>query len=97
MKTEISNIDYVYILEYFGIDNQIRKTEEEFQELMEAIRSGDPAKIKDELGDLLNMIIQLIIHYSSEEDKSEVLDLATGKVFRTLERIKNGYYNKKLL
>ena len=91
----MSNFDFVreqeVILEYFGIEAQIEKFFEEVEELREAIKLKNRVMIQEELADVHNVLMQLIFYYGVRM----IYKKAVEKVFRTMERIKEGYYGKK--
>ena len=88
--------DYIKIINYFGVNNQQRKLQEEVFELQEAITKfengiGDIKEVEEELVDVIILIHQLIEFY--EVDPIEFMKLRDNKLNRTIERINNGYYN----
>jgi len=85
------------IVEYFGIGNQQRKLEEEVFELQESIIKfengiGDIKEIITELTDVSIILDQIQEFYAI--DDSEICDEYIYKLDRTIERIKEGYYDK---
>lgn len=78
----IKNIipDIEKICDHFGFDNQVVKLDEECWEYVE---SREP----QEIADVFIVSFQLVL-------KSDVLrELVEQKIYRTLERIENGYYD----
>jgi len=79
------------VIEYFGEHNQIHnKTPEELKELIIAIESGEPEKIFEEYCDVIVMLNQVKEIYNW--DNEDIRRQCRKKVFRTLARIRNGYY-----
>ncbi|MZQ97193.1 MAG: hypothetical protein GT601_05920 [Acidaminobacter sp.] len=81
------------IFRHFGIEAQIAKLHEEVDEVYEAYLSGDVEHLSEELGDVRLVLKQI------EEDK-EIRDFDVtrhwpAKEQRTLERIKEGYYEDR--
>jgi tetrapyrrole methylase family protein / MazG family protein len=69
-------------------EGPIEKVEEEFQELKEALNSGNQEDIDDELGDLLFSMVNLARHINSDADHS--LSKANRKFikrFQSVEKI----------
>lgn len=96
------------IINHFGIDNQLKKLNEECYELIEAIRDYEDMYMKcdcdsqylknekkhltEELSDCLILLNQFKNYYKITDE--ELNNMINHKIQRTLERIKNGYYNK---
>jgi hypothetical protein len=76
------------ILEFFGVETQQRKLSEELSALKISFMLGRNEKIKSELADVHNLIMQLIGHYGVQE----IYDKSVQKIHRTKRRIKEGYY-----
>lgn len=101
---------YLKIIEYFGINTQLKKLNEEVWELEDAIRNYEKQAdvcreycselhvkkerehIIEEMGDVLNLLTQLIFKY--EIEKKELDKVMDYKLDRTIERIENKYYDK---
>ena len=83
--------------DYFGLEAQKSKTEEEMAELVELL-PDNPDLVElmrlqriEELADVYNMLDQLCILWNCED---EVQDMAEQKMIRTMQRIQSGYYDK---
>lgn len=75
------------IINYYGVDNQQRKLEEEVFELQQAIsleRYGEDDKdhIIEEIGDVFNLLDQFVYYY--ELDVSKIVYSRMEKIDRTL-------------
>lgn len=89
------------IIQHYGIDNQLRKFNEENFELIEAIHRLENSaaifkalegitlinNIKEEIADNLVLLSQFILYYDINLD--EIEEIFKYKVERQLERIKN--------
>lgn len=89
------------IIQHYGINNQLRKFNEENFELIEAIIKKERTKtnfnsfyikelkdnIKEEIADNLVLLSQFILYYNINLDDIE--EIFKQKVERQLERIKN--------
>lgn len=102
---ETLRINLSNIVEHFGIVNQVNKFKEESSELIQAIiefekifhttRKGmvDARNhIAEEIADCLVLISQFIDYYNINMFTIEGVYLE--KVYRTIQRIKDGYYEK---
>ena len=78
------------ILEFFGVNTQKKKLEEELSELKTVFFLDRHDRIVSKLADVYNLILQLIGHYGAKE----IFDYSNGKTMRTKRRIKSGYYKK---
>lgn len=95
------------IITHFGIENQQRKLMEEIFELQSAITThemalsneyeipltyivGTQEHIIEELGDVLVLLKQIIAYYDITERQLE--ETINKKVDRTIQRIKENYY-----
>ena len=94
------------IINHYGVSNQQRKLNEEVFELQEAIFNYEEQKrvceqccsrlhcdrerehIAEELADCLNLLSQFADYYEIDDD--EVYAIAEQKIYRQIERIKNG-------
>lgn len=83
--------DFKEITSNFGIDNQLIKLNEEIGELLIACKNKDYFEIQEELADTCVLLTQIAIYY--EIDKEEIEMVMKEKTYRTLKRIKEGYYN----
>ena len=89
------------IIDYYGINNQQRKLQEEVFELQEAITELDMAEkdvnlfdiehfksnIEEELADVFVVLNQLAIYYKIDEDK--LYNIMEYKINRTLNRMED--------
>jgi NTP pyrophosphatase (non-canonical NTP hydrolase) len=89
------------IIDYYGINNQQRKLQEEVFELQEAITELDMAErdvnlfdiehfkgnIVEELADVFVILNQLAIYYKIDEDK--LYNIMEYKINRTLNRMED--------
>ena len=82
------------ITEYFGINTEIMKLNEEVGELVNACYAGKeiPGDIEDECADVLVVLSQLMLFYNC--DISKIQDIYNKKISRTLERIAMNWYEK---
>lgn len=97
----------MYIIEHFGIEAQQRKLMEEVFELQSAITThemalsneyeiplnyivGTKEHITEELSDCLIILNQFVRYYKLDYD--EINKMVNKKVNRTIQRIKEGYY-----
>lgn len=99
---------YLEIINHFGFRNQMKKLHEEVFEMLEAIDNYEDSKSFDadissqnvlrdcmieEIADVLTLMTQFMMYYDIEETElNEVMDY---KLYRTLKRIKDGYYEDK--
>ena len=83
--------DFKEITSNFGIDNQLIKLNEEIGELLIACKNKDYFEIQEELADTCVLLTQIAIYY--EIDKEEIEMVMKEKTYRTLKRIKDGYYD----
>jgi NTP pyrophosphatase (non-canonical NTP hydrolase) len=80
------------IFDHFGIEAQKMKLIEEMAELTaELAKNKDELKIMAEIADVSVVLEQIIDYYGREA----IENIRQGKIERTLERIKSGYYNPK--
>ncbi|QRN86021.1 hypothetical protein JR334_01955 [Clostridia bacterium] len=84
---------YMKIFNTFGEKTQIMKLREEVEEFIAAIESGTKKEQTEECADVMNMINQFA--YAYKLNKQDTLCIMTEKVYRTLNRIDNGYYEGK--
>ena len=84
------------IIEHFGIENQQRKLQEELFELQQEITIFEQGnnqsyqEITEEMVDVIILLKQFFYHY--ELNDYQMKQIEEGKIKRTLERIKSGYY-----
>ena len=87
------------IINYYGVENQLRKFSEENFELIEAIHGwyfdmegaryqGNENNIKEEIADNLVLLSQFILYY--DIDLSDIEKIFKQKVNRQIERIEKG-------
>lgn len=92
------------VISKFGLKNQIKKFNEESYELQEVLiyanallRVGDIDTLKDditsEIADVLFLLIQFIEYFDIKD--FDILDKLVYKSERTLDRMEEGYYDKK--
>lgn len=92
------------VMSKFGLKNQIKKFNEESYELQEVLiyanavlRVGDIDTLKDditsEIADVLFLLIQFIEYFDIKD--FDILDKLVYKSERTLNRMEEGYYDKK--
>lgn len=95
--------DMLKIINSFGVNNQLKKLNEECYELIEAIREFELLEdglvnfetykhIVEEMADVLNLLQQFVFYYEIEQ--KELDEQLQYKVKRTLERIDSKYYEK---
>lgn len=85
--------DLEKILRYYGEHNQIEKTKEELEELIEALDENNFAHIVEEFADVMVMLSQIAIIYAIDTDILE--DMMKYKIQRTLLRMKGIELNEK--
>lgn len=101
---------YLEIMEHFGYRAQMKKLAEECYEFLEAVdnhedvcmlkhgdEDGDTTLSRtfviEEMADILVLLTEFIAKYNiRQEELNAFMDY---KLERTLERIENGYYDKK--
>lgn len=81
-----------FILDYYGLQNQLSKLEEELGELLHEVDlflcgHGNIAEIASETADVENMLDQIKTALSIVD---EVQEIKMQKLNRQIERIKNG-------
>ena len=87
------------IINHYGIENQLRKFNEENFELIEAIINTDKFStyinnIEEEIADNLVLLSQFILYFDIDLD--EIEKIFNKKVNRQIERIKNEWvWNNK--
>ena len=90
------------VISKFGLENQIKKFNEESFELQEALIKANLqlSKIDDlkeditsEIADVLFLLIQFIDYFDIKD--FDILDKLVYKSERTLVRMEEGYYDKK--
>ena len=88
MKKELQQI-----LDHFGIETQKMKLIEEMAELTAELvnPNKDELKIMSEIADVSVVLEQIVDYYG----RDAIDNIRQGKIERTLERIKSGYYNPK--
>lgn len=92
------------VISKFGLENQIKKFNEESYELQEALIKANTLLLISDIGDLkeditseiadvLFLLIQFIDYFNIKD--LDVLDKLVYKSERTLDRMEEGYYDKK--
>ena len=92
------------VISKFGLENQIKKFNEESYELQEALIKANTLLLISDIGDLkeditseiadvLFLLIQFIDYFNIKD--LDVLDKLVYKSERTLGRMEEGYYDKK--
>ena len=92
------------VISKFGLENQIKKFSEESYELQEALIKANlqmnmnnidelRENITSEIADVLFLLIQFIDYFNIKD--LDVLDKLVYKSERTLDRMEEGYYDKK--
>lgn len=84
--------DLKKITEYFGISNQIIKLNEEVAELTIEIIRDNYFGVQEELADVYVLLKQIQLYF--DIDDVEINSVGNEKIDRTLNRIKEGYYEK---
>ena len=90
----------IQIISHFGLKNQTKKLAEETYELQEAIfeAKGYPVDpickehIAEEIADVCVLLNQIIEYFAL--DGCHIDELIDKKVDRTIDRIKEGYYDR---
>lgn len=90
--------DLLKIFNHFGVDTQSRKLVEEVYEFLHEVSLyeagvGDRKKVLDEFCDMNLLLYEFEKYFDITLE--EKWDGLTNKRQRTLERIENGYYDKK--
>lgn len=88
----MKNKEFKKITEYFGIDNQIVKLNEEVAELTVECARDNYFGIQEELADVILLVKQIQFYFEVSDE--EIESVMKEKVDRTLKRIKEGYYDK---
>ena len=78
-----------YIFQRFGFDSQVKKLQEEMQELNNAIESDNLNNFLEELVDVYILINQFKLNF---ENFDEIVD---SKINRTISRIIKQQYNNE--
>lgn len=90
------------VISKFGLENQIKKFNEESYELQEALIKANlqlseiddlREDITSEIADVLFLLIQFIDYFNIKD--LDILDKLVYKSERTLDRMEEGYYDKK--
>lgn len=92
------------VISKFGLENQIKKFNEESYELQEALIKANALlqvtdidnfkeDITSEIADVLFLLIQFIDYFRIKD--LDILDKLVYKSERTLVRMEEGYYDKK--
>lgn len=74
-------------------DKQVIQAMEECGELIQALakekndKPRDPENIKEEIGDVLIMTIQMMVYFSTEEETMEYIDKKMSRIKAYLEKI----------
>lgn len=74
-----------------GLESQIKKLREELMELFEALHEGDTKHILEEMADVIITILQVMFLLGIS--KLSLIRVIFYKLFRTITRIKKGYYD----
>ena len=85
--------DLEKIIRHYGTHNQIEKTKEELEEMIEALDENNFAHIVEEFADVMVMLNQIAIIYAIDMDILE--DMMKYKIQRTLLRMKGIELNEK--
>ena len=80
------------IFSHFGYRKQLKKFSEECYELTEAMLDNEREHIKEEIADVQVLLNQFKEVYEFYDD--EIVEIMEQKINRTLDRIKEGYYEK---
>lgn len=92
------------VISKFGLENQIKKFNEESYELQEALIKANTLllisdiddlreNITSEIADVLFLLIQFIDYFNIKD--LDILDKLVYKSERTLDRMEEGYYDKE--
>ena len=92
-------------MKYFGIENQIKKFNEESFELIEVLVKLNHIKsveeheelrkeLVGELADVMFLMLQFIDYFRIKD--MDLIETLVHKSIRTIDRIKEGYYVKEL-
>lgn len=100
-----------FIFKHFGYKKQLKKLNEECYELIEAVNDYEEQKrvydvnnpdlycdieakhIAEEIVDVTILIKEIMYTYGITEN--DLMYIEKEKIYRTLERIENGYYEKE--
>jgi len=85
MIDELNKIKLNKIFNHFGYDNQLKKLNEEFFEVTEALVLKDRAKFVEEISDVLVVALQFKQYYKVKDD--EIINAAIPKINRTTDII----------
>lgn len=80
------------ITQYFGVETEIMKLNEEVGELANACYTKNTEDVEDECADVLVVLSQLMLFYGC--DLKKIQDIYNKKISRTLERIAINWYEK---
>ena len=92
------------VISNFGLENQIKKFNEESYELQEVLIKANTVSLISDIGDLkdditseiadvLFLLIQFIEYFDIKD--LDIIDKLVYKSERTLDRMEEGYYDKK--
>ena len=79
--------DLLKIINYYGIDKQLKYIHSEYFELDEAILRSTKSHITEEIADVLVMLKQIQYYYDISDDLVELV--MKSKIARQLKRIEN--------
>lgn len=80
------------ITQYFGVETEIMKLNEEVGELANACYTKKKEDVEDECADVLVVLSQLMLFYDC--DLNKIQEIYNKKISRTLERIAINWYEK---
>lgn len=81
------------IFNTYGKSHQIKKLLEEVGELIETVMNEDKENMVQELADCMVILEQIKLYYGITS--KEITDIFWNKVDRTIDRIKEGYYENE--
>lgn len=84
----------VEIFDHFGEESQLEKLQEEVDEFIEAVKSGDLNHIEEEFADVLVILDQFKV--KKHIKRNTVLNWYVLKVDRTINRIESKHYESKV-
>lgn len=90
-QVQAFNSKYYDVLEHYGRDEQIKKVEEELNELKDAVNGK--GNVLEEVADVLNMIEQIKLMYAI--DNRELSGVMAEKMRRTVDRIEKSKQEQK--
>ena len=79
---------YLKIIEYYGVNVQLKQLNEEVYEFEEAVlEKHDKEHITEEIADILVILQQFIVKY--DLDKNKILEIMEQKVDRQIKRMED--------